>query len=258
MTPPPGWYPDPQAPHLERWWDGAVWTEHLRAPEVPGPPQPAAWGVRAGQGGRPHERRRRPGRRDRHRGGRTRRGRRRRRPGDGRPADVRPVHRPPHAHADADHLRTARRPGRRAGHRGGRTQRHHPAVARRLDPAEERARGRRRHDHGRRDVRVPGRMSACAYTASSSPARSPRTTRSPPRPSPSRTSRTRPTRHTTVTPSTGASTAASNRTGPSSPDRSRWPDAPGTSCAGGSRRPTGPAVTCSPWPSRPASAASPR
>ncbi|WP_329345317.1 DUF2510 domain-containing protein [Streptomyces sp. NBC_01352] len=41
MTPPPGWYPDPQAPHLERWWDGAVWTEHLRAPEVPGPPQPA-------------------------------------------------------------------------------------------------------------------------------------------------------------------------------------------------------------------------
>ncbi|ANS64033.1 hypothetical protein SLINC_1809 [Streptomyces lincolnensis] len=42
MTPPPGWYPDPSAPHLERWWDGTAWTDHRRAPEVPGPPQPAA------------------------------------------------------------------------------------------------------------------------------------------------------------------------------------------------------------------------
>ncbi|GCB50958.1 DUF2510 domain-containing protein [Streptomyces sp. NL15-2K] len=41
MTPPPGWYPDPHAPHLERWWDGTAWTEHRRAPEAPGPPQPA-------------------------------------------------------------------------------------------------------------------------------------------------------------------------------------------------------------------------
>ncbi|CAM5412676.1 hypothetical protein STENM223S_03856 [Streptomyces tendae] len=31
MTPPPGWYPDPTAPHQERWWDGAAWTEHRRA-----------------------------------------------------------------------------------------------------------------------------------------------------------------------------------------------------------------------------------
>ncbi|WP_158679387.1 DUF2510 domain-containing protein, partial [Streptomyces sp. Tu 6176] len=22
MTPPAGWYRDPSAPHLERWWDG--------------------------------------------------------------------------------------------------------------------------------------------------------------------------------------------------------------------------------------------
>ncbi|MFG2678791.1 DUF2510 domain-containing protein [Streptomyces sp. NPDC048392] len=35
MTPPPGWYRDPKAPHQERWWDGTAWTEHRR---VPGPP----------------------------------------------------------------------------------------------------------------------------------------------------------------------------------------------------------------------------
>ncbi|MEV0221477.1 DUF2510 domain-containing protein [Streptomyces sp. NPDC050704] len=40
MTPPPGWYPDPSAPHTERWWDGTAWTEHRRTPEVPQqPPQ---------------------------------------------------------------------------------------------------------------------------------------------------------------------------------------------------------------------------
>ncbi|MFZ4155931.1 DUF2510 domain-containing protein [Streptomyces pseudogriseolus] len=32
MTPPPGWYPDPHAPHLERWWDGTAWTDHRRTP----------------------------------------------------------------------------------------------------------------------------------------------------------------------------------------------------------------------------------
>ncbi|KOG42017.1 DUF2510 domain-containing protein [Streptomyces resistomycificus] len=44
MTPSPGWYPDPSAPHLERWWDGAVWTEHRRVPEAvetPTPPAPS-------------------------------------------------------------------------------------------------------------------------------------------------------------------------------------------------------------------------
>ncbi|MEV8123904.1 DUF2510 domain-containing protein [Streptomyces sp. NPDC085944] len=36
MTPPPGWYRDPSAPHLERWWDGTAWTEHRRTPEPVG------------------------------------------------------------------------------------------------------------------------------------------------------------------------------------------------------------------------------
>jgi hypothetical protein len=47
MTPPPGWYPDPHAPHLQRWWDGTAWTEHRRAPEAPtGPvPPPPAGGT---------------------------------------------------------------------------------------------------------------------------------------------------------------------------------------------------------------------
>ena len=39
-TPPPGWYRDPKAPHLERWWDGTAWTEHRRTPEPSGPPVP--------------------------------------------------------------------------------------------------------------------------------------------------------------------------------------------------------------------------
>ncbi|MFD5455748.1 DUF2510 domain-containing protein, partial [Streptomyces olivaceus] len=36
MTPPPGWYRDPSAPHQERWWDGTAWTEHRRTPEATG------------------------------------------------------------------------------------------------------------------------------------------------------------------------------------------------------------------------------
>jgi hypothetical protein len=42
MTPPPGWYRDPSAPHVERWWDGTAWTEHRRTPEAPTPQQPQA------------------------------------------------------------------------------------------------------------------------------------------------------------------------------------------------------------------------
>lgn len=35
MTPPPGWYPDPSAPHLQRWWDGTAWTDHWNQPGQP-------------------------------------------------------------------------------------------------------------------------------------------------------------------------------------------------------------------------------
>ncbi|MEU3664379.1 DUF2510 domain-containing protein [Streptomyces sp. NPDC032940] len=54
MTPPPGWYRDPSAPHQERWWDGTAWTEHRRAPEgfgapVP-PPEPPTVPLTAGAG----------------------------------------------------------------------------------------------------------------------------------------------------------------------------------------------------------------
>ncbi|MEU3980006.1 DUF2510 domain-containing protein [Streptomyces sp. NPDC026672] len=42
MTPPPGWYPDPHAPHQERWWDGTAWTEHRRTPGAPPPPAEGA------------------------------------------------------------------------------------------------------------------------------------------------------------------------------------------------------------------------
>jgi hypothetical protein len=50
MTPPPGWYPDPHGPHLERWWDGTAWTEHRRAPEAAGPPVPPSPDGTAGTG----------------------------------------------------------------------------------------------------------------------------------------------------------------------------------------------------------------
>jgi len=33
--PPPGWYPDPIAPDLVRWWSGQGWTEHTKPAEGP-------------------------------------------------------------------------------------------------------------------------------------------------------------------------------------------------------------------------------
>ncbi|MDG9693713.1 DUF2510 domain-containing protein [Streptomyces mutabilis] len=42
MSPPPGWYPDPSAPHQERWWDGSAWTEHRRVPGAAGYAAPQA------------------------------------------------------------------------------------------------------------------------------------------------------------------------------------------------------------------------
>ncbi|WP_175407993.1 DUF2510 domain-containing protein [Streptomyces sp. TRM64462] len=39
MTTPPGWYPDPSAPTVERWWDGTTWTAHTR-PAAGGGPHP--------------------------------------------------------------------------------------------------------------------------------------------------------------------------------------------------------------------------
>ncbi|WP_319020184.1 DUF2510 domain-containing protein [Streptomyces peucetius] len=68
MTTPPGWYPDPQAPHTERWWDGTAWTAHSRAAQAGdgaqgqaqpygpglsfGPPQPHTAAMpQAGDGG---------------------------------------------------------------------------------------------------------------------------------------------------------------------------------------------------------------
>ena len=33
MSPAPGWYPDPEAPSAQRWWNGEAWTNDF----APGP-----------------------------------------------------------------------------------------------------------------------------------------------------------------------------------------------------------------------------
>jgi uncharacterized RDD family membrane protein YckC len=49
--PPEGWYPNPENPEQQRWWDGSAWTEHVAVgaplapgavPHVPGHAAPAA------------------------------------------------------------------------------------------------------------------------------------------------------------------------------------------------------------------------
>ena len=42
-----GWYPDPAQPHLERYWNGWVWTEHTRDPNAAAP-APARPGYASG------------------------------------------------------------------------------------------------------------------------------------------------------------------------------------------------------------------
>jgi uncharacterized protein len=35
--PPPGWYPDPQKPGGQRWWDGTAWTANVSEPAAATP-----------------------------------------------------------------------------------------------------------------------------------------------------------------------------------------------------------------------------
>lgn len=54
-SPVAGWYPDPQAPGSQRFWDGAAWTDQVRpaaAAVPPPPPSPSSfdWSATSGQG----------------------------------------------------------------------------------------------------------------------------------------------------------------------------------------------------------------
>ncbi|MBT2389312.1 DUF2510 domain-containing protein [Streptomyces sp. ISL-1] len=42
MTTPAGWYPDPNVPGSERWWDGAAWSAHTRPVQAHAPVQAQA------------------------------------------------------------------------------------------------------------------------------------------------------------------------------------------------------------------------
>lgn len=45
-THPPDWYPDPAGEPLERWWDGAGWTDHTRPLTAAPLPPPPSGGLR--------------------------------------------------------------------------------------------------------------------------------------------------------------------------------------------------------------------
>lgn len=67
MTTPAGWYPDPDDPGQQRWWDGTAWTEDRAPvspgaddvvaspppPQVPPPPPPPPWSGSSPSAGAP-------------------------------------------------------------------------------------------------------------------------------------------------------------------------------------------------------------
>ena len=46
---PAGWYPNPQNPTQQRWWDGTQWTDHVSAPAPASPQGAPAYGSQAYQ-----------------------------------------------------------------------------------------------------------------------------------------------------------------------------------------------------------------
>ena len=45
--PPAGWYPDPNDPLRQRYWNGEMWTEHFAPPVQTGPPEPPGYFIPA-------------------------------------------------------------------------------------------------------------------------------------------------------------------------------------------------------------------
>jgi hypothetical protein len=47
---PAGWYPDPQNPAQQRYWDGTAWSEATQPAPFGGPPSPGAYSAPVGYG----------------------------------------------------------------------------------------------------------------------------------------------------------------------------------------------------------------